>query len=100
MDSWATFLDNHPIFTLAKPGDTDQAKAGSSLALSSSLQLSASSLSAFAKADDPNATTGRRKAMVIRNSDLIVALGSEIRMTSLADAQPGVEASKWYQVYW
>lgn len=94
-DNWASLLKDHPIFTLPKPSDDFNAH-------SSLLELSTSSLPSFTHADPTNdgqTPSGRRQVMVLKDSDLVVAAGKEIRITSLGDAKLGRSTRKTYKVY-
>lgn len=91
-DDWASLLKDHPIFTLPKPYIDAHA---------SSLELSTSSLPSFTHVDpttDSQSPSGRRQIMILKDSDLIVAAGKEIRMTSLGDAKLGRSTRKTYKV--
>jgi hypothetical protein len=83
-EDWNAFLQDHPIFT------TSKAKGALSSKDELSLELSLSTLSDFSNAelrtDDPT-PSGRRQVMVIKDYDIILAIGKEIRMTSLGDAK-------------
>jgi hypothetical protein len=90
MNNARAFLKDHPIFS-------HQGEIENSLNLS---VLSQPSFNAAAFASSPsrlsdsagNASYGRRSSMVIRDAELIVAVGSEIRMTSL-EAGPATDKS-------
>jgi nucleoporin NUP82 len=73
-DDWASLLNGHPIFS-------------SSTDTSLSQQL-----------DDSSLLPGRRQVMVLKDADLIVAIGKELRVTSLGDAKLGKGKSKSYKV--
>ena len=73
-DDWASLLNGHPIF-------------------SSSTDTSLSQL-----LDDSPSPPGRRQVMVLKDADLIVAIGKELRVTSLGDAKLGKGKSKSYKV--
>lgn len=92
-DDWHTLLDAHPIF---RPPAHPQPGKDKSLADSEQpLELSTKTL---AHSDHSYALSGRRQLMALRDADLIVAAGSELRMTSLWDAKLGREAGKSYKV--
>lgn len=81
---WNVFLGDHPVFGLPK---SVSGPAGKGVL---SLELSVRSLPDFTDKDtavDGPTPSGRRQVMVIKDSDLIVAAGSEIRITSLADSK-------------
>jgi nucleoporin NUP82 len=76
-DDWSSLLKGHPIFSSSP--DTRQ---------SQHLELDNDSPSPF----------GRRQVMVLKDADLIVAVGKELRVTSLGDAKLGKGKSKSYKV--
>lgn len=86
MDSeqdWNTFLKDHPVFA------TDSDAPGTSTS-TQARELCLKTLPDFVHvnaATEGPTPSGRRQVMVIRDSDLIVAIGSEIRMASLADVK-------------
>jgi hypothetical protein len=88
MDYWASILRAHPIFKIGDVGD-------SSFNLSS---LEATLPKGTSPSGVPNdgsedALPPKRKAMVVRENDIIVAIGSQLRV---ACVEPG--ASKSYTV--
>lgn len=89
-DDWSSVLKGHPIFS--PPTDTGS---------SQQLELSTNSLPDFTRREpynDTSSPSGRRQTMVLKDADLIVAVGKEIRMTSLGDAKLGRGKSKSYKV--
>ncbi|KAF5393939.1 hypothetical protein D9757_000165 [Collybiopsis confluens] len=73
-DSFSSLLSNHPIFSHSK----------SSISyLSTSLELSTKTLPTNNDSD----ACGRRQTMVLRDTDLVLAAGQEMRMASLADTK-------------
>ncbi|KAH9965726.1 hypothetical protein BC827DRAFT_1179360 [Russula dissimulans] len=89
-DDWSSLLNGHPIFS--PPADTTQ---------SQHLELSTNSLPDFTRLEPQNdspSPSGRRQVMVLKDADLIVAVGEEIRVTSLGDAKLGRAKSKSYKV--
>lgn len=94
-NEWNEILKGHPIFSLPKSfrdpiTETD-----------TSLELSTNTLPRFVKADpldDGPTPSGRRQTMVLKDADLIVAAGKEIRMTSLGDTKLGQSTRKTYKV--
>jgi len=48
--------------------------------------------------NDSNSPSGRRQTMVLKDADLIVAVGTELRVTSLGDAKLGRGKLKSYKV--
>ena len=94
---WDALLKDHPIFSPPKPIPTTSGRDETSLqfslsALSKPKDTDADSL------DDGPAPSGRRQIMVIKDSELIVAAGSELRMTTLADTKFGRATPKSYKV--
>ncbi|KAF9469037.1 hypothetical protein BDZ94DRAFT_1182915 [Collybia nuda] len=93
-DDWSKILSNHPIFSLPKSftGPTAQAEA--------SLELSSNTLPNFTHldpADDGPTPSGRRQVMVLKDADLIVAAGREIRMSSLGDTKLSASLKRTYK---
>lgn len=94
-NEWNEILKNHPIFSLQKlsKGEMPQAET--------SLELSIDTLPHFVKADpldDGPTPSGRRQTMVLKDADLIVAAGNEVRLTSLGDTKVGQSLRKCYKV--
>ena len=88
-DDWSAVLKGHPIFSTAETGPSQL------------LELSTNSLPDFTHPDPLNDSpfpSGRRQAMVLKDADLIVAVGKEIRATSLGDAKLSRAAPKSYKV--
>jgi len=80
-NDWNETLENHPIFSPPKPLNSPTT--------TTEVELSSNTLPRFVKADsldDGPTPSGRRQTMVLKDADLIVAIGKEIRMTSLDDA--------------
>lgn len=95
-DDWSDVLNDHPIFTLPKSinGPTGYTK--------SSLELSTNTLRSFRSVDpqeDGPTPSGRRQVMILKNEDLIVAAGQELRITSLGDAKMGRSTKKSFKVW-
>ncbi|KAH9973089.1 hypothetical protein BGW80DRAFT_1437399 [Lactifluus volemus] len=89
-DDWSSLLKAHPIFSSST--DTTQ---------SQKLELSTNSLPDFTQLEpshDSPLPSRRRQVMVLKDADLIVAIGTEIRVTSLADPKRGRATSKSYKV--
>ena len=83
-EDWDELLRNHPVFTLPKR------VTGAGWKGEASLNLSLSSLPDFVDldpVDDKPTPSGRRQAIAIKDADLIVAVGSEIRIASLGDSK-------------
>lgn len=88
-DDWAAILDAHPIFDLKK---THHSHA------EDRLELSTNSLRQSVGNGCPYAISGRRQVMALKDADLIVAVGSELRITSLGDTKLG-KSSRAYKVW-
>ncbi|KAJ4473481.1 hypothetical protein C8R41DRAFT_888262 [Lentinula lateritia] len=89
-DTLATLLNSHPIFST--PSKTFLPSHDSSL------ELSTNTLSSFKPANvSDNSATGRRQVMVLRDTDLILAAGKELRITSLSDAKSRRSHTKNYK---
>ena len=94
-DAWSSLLKDHPIFQQAK------GKAALDDSQSSQLELSTSTLSKFTSIEprqDNVTPSGRRKVMLFRDADLIVAVGKELRITSLSDMKLGRGSKRSYKV--
>ncbi|GAV99149.1 Nucleoporin nup82 [Lentinula edodes] len=90
-DTLATLLNSHPIFST--PSKTFLPSHDSSL------ELSTNTLSSFKPANvSDNSATGRRQVMVLRDTDLILAAGKELRITSLSDAKARRSHTKNYKI--
>lgn len=89
-DEWGRILDGHPVFS-----------PPNSIVKEESLELSLSSLSDFKhdeETDEGGTPSGRREVMCMKDSDLILACGSEIRMASLNDAKISGGSQRTYKV--
>ena len=94
-EDWNAFLKGHPIFSSSRGVSATHNKD------ELSFELSLSSLPDFTKEDrldDSPAPSGRRQVMVIKDSELIVAAGSEIRMASLGDSKLTKSQRRSYKV--
>ncbi|KAF7985224.1 hypothetical protein HWV62_7864 [Athelia sp. TMB] len=93
-DDWSAVLSDHPIFSLPK--------AISNLThAESSLELSTNTLPSFTRTDQSEngpTPSGRRQVMLLKNEDLIVAAGKELRMSCLGDSRLGNNAKKTFKV--
>ncbi len=76
-DDWSSLLKGHPIFSSSSDTNPSQ-----------HLELY----------NDSPSPSGRRQVMVLKDADLIVAVGKELRVTSLGDAKLGKGKSKSYKV--
>ena len=94
-DDWSSVLDDHPIFSLPNSvnGPTGYSET--------SLELSTNTLQSFMNVDpheDGPTPSGRRQIMILKNEDLIVAAGQELRITSLGDSKLGRSSKRSYKV--
>ncbi|TCD66933.1 hypothetical protein EIP91_000711 [Steccherinum ochraceum] len=83
-EDWNALLRGHSIFSLPRSVENPAGKG------KSTLELSHNTLPDFTSIDtdtDEATPSGRRQVMVIKDSDVIVAAGSEIRIASLGDAK-------------
>ena len=95
IDDWSSVLDDHPIFSLPKSIN------GAAGYPETSLELSTNTLPSFTTVDpreDTPTPSGRRQVMILKNEDLIVAAGQELRITSLGDFKMGRSPKKSYKV--
>jgi len=76
-DDWSSLLKGHPIFSSSS--DTNPSQQ-------------------FELYNDCPSPSGRLQIMVLKDADLIVAVGKELRVTSLGDAKLGKGKSKSYKV--
>ncbi|KAJ8481252.1 hypothetical protein ONZ45_g15367 [Pleurotus djamor] len=92
-DEWSNWLRDHPIFSLPRNTNTTLFKD------EESLELSTSTLPKFIKQDREDGPTpsGRRRTMVLKDSELILAAGKELRMTSLMDSKLNKTIRKCYK---
>ncbi|EIW61231.1 uncharacterized protein TRAVEDRAFT_56601 [Trametes versicolor FP-101664 SS1] len=95
-EDWEELLRNHPVFSLPKSVSGPRGKG------EESLNLSLSSLPDFVNLDpidDKPTPSGRRQAVAIKDADLIVAVGTEVRITSLGDSKGARNSSeKFYKI--
>jgi nucleoporin NUP82 len=85
MDNWASILRGHPIF---KPSGVDEKSFNLS-----SLDTALPSTSGLQDHDLEDALPPKRKAVVVRDNDVVVAVGTELRVASVESG-----ASKAYTV--
>lgn len=93
-EEWAALLQNHPIFDLPKAYDV-------ATKFHKSLELSTNTLPNFTKeALDEGTLTpaGRRQVMILKDADLIVAVGKEIRISSFGDLKLSRSIRRSYKV--
>ncbi|OJA16379.1 hypothetical protein AZE42_09872 [Rhizopogon vesiculosus] len=94
-DDWSTILDEHPIFALPNSvgGIVGQSEA--------SLELSTNTLRKSlleGPVEDGLSLSGRRQVMALKDSDLIVAAGCELRIASLSDSKLGRNMNRSFKV--
>ncbi|TFK29279.1 hypothetical protein FA15DRAFT_632177 [Coprinopsis marcescibilis] len=93
-EAWGPLLNDHPIFALKGNNTFDDSHK-------SQLELSTNTLSKFTTVDpkrDDATPSGRRQVMALRDADLVVAAGKELRITSLGDVKLGKSTRKTYKV--
>lgn len=95
---WESVLNGHPIFdpSASSGDDGDFKKAGDT-----SLELSIISLSKSKSSNvfqDRGTPSGRRRTMLIKDADLIVAVGKQLRMTSLTESQLSPAGEQTFKV--
>ena len=76
-DDWSSLLKGHPIFSSSSDTNPSQQPE------------------LYNGSTTPSC---RRQVMVLKDADLIVAVGKELRVTSLGDAKLGRGKSKSYKV--
>jgi len=91
--NWESVLDGHPIFNPSSGSGDDK---NSWKADNTSLELSISSLSNAIQ--DSGAPRGRRQVMLVKDADLIVAVGKQVRMTSLTESQLSTSGEQSFKV--
>lgn len=91
-DDWSAILDEHPIFTLPN------SIGGPAGQLEESLELSTNTLRKSLLEEDGLSLSGRRQVMALKDSDLIVAAGCELRITSLSNSKLGRNTNKSFKV--
>ncbi|KAF8974369.1 hypothetical protein BDZ97DRAFT_1900053 [Flammula alnicola] len=93
-EEWSELLHDHPIFSLLKSNDDSHPKS------KNLLELSTNSLPDFINVDpqeDAPTPSGRRQVMLLKDSELIVAAGKEIRMSSFGDLKLSRSVRKSYK---
>jgi nucleoporin NUP82 len=91
-DDWSAILDEHPIFALPN------SIGGLAGQLEESLELSTNTLMKSSLEEDGLSLSGRRQVMALKDSDLIVAAGCELRITSLSNSKLGRNTNKSFKV--
>ena len=87
-EDWSRLLQDHPIFS-------------SNLNKSNFFELSTLSLRDSTNVDSSDtgsSTSGRRQTMILKDADLIVTAGKEIRMSSFGDMKLSKSIRKSYKV--
>ena len=95
MDEWTNVLRDHPIFALPK---SLNGTLSSSLDI---LELSTTTLPKFNHinaGEDEMTPSGRRQVMILKDADLILAAGREIRISSVGDLKLTQSVRKSYKV--
>lgn len=95
---WESVLNGHPIFD---PSAGSGSNENSKKADDTSLELSISSLSKSKHSNgiqDEGIPRGRRRTMLIKDADLIVAVGKQVRMTSLIESQSSTAEEQTFKV--
>ncbi|CDO68679.1 hypothetical protein BN946_scf184652.g6 [Trametes cinnabarina] len=90
-EDWDELLRDHPVFSLPKSVSGPAGRG------EDCLNLSLSSLPDFVNVDpvdDKPTPSGRRQSIAIKDADLIVAVGSEVRIVSLGDTKGGRGSSR------
>jgi len=82
--NWESVLNGHPIFDPSSGSGDDKNLWKSD---NPSLELSISSLSNAIQDQDKGVPSGRRRTMLVKDADLVVAVGKQVRMTSLTESQ-------------
>ncbi|PPQ66758.1 hypothetical protein CVT24_008715 [Panaeolus cyanescens] len=93
-DEWTASLRDHPIFSLP------ESLGSSTRGPLNPLELSTNTLPKFIEKDpnvDSPIPSGRRQTMVLKDADLIVAAGKEIRMSPFGDLKLSQSARKSYK---
>ncbi|KAI0638319.1 hypothetical protein C8Q77DRAFT_1090535 [Trametes polyzona] len=83
-EDWEELLKDHPVFSFPRSVSGPRGKG------EDCLNLSLSSLPDFVDldpVDDKPTPSGRRQVVAIKDADLIVAAGSEVRITSLGETK-------------
>lgn len=95
---WESVLNGHPIFDPSAGSGNDKSPNKTDHA---SLELSISSLSKSKPSNgiqDGGVPSGRRRVMLIKDADLIVAAGKRVRMTSLTESQLSAAGEQTFKV--
>ena len=89
---WNALLDEHPIFSKAA-STSDK----TSLPLLTTIQRKASHDGGSSNGNNVS-PSNRRQVMCMKDADMIIACGNEIRMTSLSDVKVSGGSQKTYKV--
>jgi len=88
-EDWSRLLQDHPIFSLSYKNKQNLLEL-STLSFRDSKDVDPS--------DASSSTLGRRQTMILKDADLIVAAGNEIRMSSFGDLKLSKSTRKSYKV--
>ena len=96
--NWESVLNGHQIFdsSTGSSDDSDSRKADET-----SLELSITTLSKSKSTDatqDRDIPGGRRRVMLVKDADLIVAVGKQVRMMSLTESRLDTTGSRTFNV--
>ncbi|KAF8914080.1 hypothetical protein CPB84DRAFT_1832863 [Gymnopilus junonius] len=93
-DEWTNLLHDHPIFSVPKSHESILSKDRNILELSTN---TVSNFTNLEPEDDSLAPSGRRQIMILKDADIIVAAGTEIRMSSIGDLKLSRTVRKSYK---
>lgn len=91
-DEWSSTLKDHPIFSPVN----DLLSAAPDV-----FELSTTTLTKFTNVsprEDEPIPSGRRQVMILKDADLIVAAGKEVRISSVGDLKLSSSVRKSYKV--
>lgn len=94
-NDWSSHLLGHPIFSRPTAGPSSSFRDETAY-----LELSTSSLSKFASLDttlDNIAPSGRRQVMLLKDTELLLAVGKEIRMATVMESKVNRSAPRTYK---
>jgi hypothetical protein len=95
---WESVLNGHPVFDSSASNRDDK---NSWKADDTSLELSITSLLRSKSTNDiqdGGIPSGRRRIMLIKDTDLVVAVGEQVRMTSLTESQLSAAGEQTFKV--
>jgi len=91
-DEWSSTLKDHPIFSPV----IDSLSSSPNI-----FELSTTTLAKFTNVslqENEPTPSGRRQVMILKDADLIVAAGKEVRMSSVGDLKLSSSVRKSYKV--